>query len=136
MGRDWAVQRLTIEQLDHPSIGVDRVGFGRAALLALVVINLVDHVQETARGIECHEGWICALHLLNRRQCTRRRIEPKDRKPNGVIATATWWIFGVRADINERWPGCVGRSAPGDREDQTGDAEGATSQHVAATNFG
>jgi hypothetical protein len=33
MGRDWALKGLSVEQLDHPGIRVDRIGLGRAALL-------------------------------------------------------------------------------------------------------
>jgi hypothetical protein len=98
MGRDGAFKGLTIEQFDHPGIGIDRVGLGGAALLPLVVIDLIDHVQETARGIERHERRIGAIVASSGLRTVTAETEPFEVKSKPRTAAI------LRPKPGERFP--------------------------------
>ncbi len=108
MRRNRAAHGLTVQQSQHAGLWIDGVRFGRSVFLPLIVVDLVDDVQEPVRRVERKKRRIGAVHLLHGREPAVRGIELEDRDPHRIVAAAAGRVFGVRSDIDEGGPRCIG----------------------------
>ena len=101
MTRNRAHDGLPVEQGDGPGLGIDGVCLGRSGLLALVVVDFVDDVEETLGGVEGDERRVGARDLLDQGELARFGIDAKHRQPDRIFASAARRVLGVGTDIGE-----------------------------------